>query len=453
MRLGGFFLSRIKENKVFIKTIAALAAPIILQEVLNASVNMLDVVMIGSMGIEEVTAVGLSNQIFFLFTVFCSGAVGAASIFSGQFFGKGDMQSIHKVMGINFVFVLLLATLFASGAFFFPEYLIRIYSNDEVVIALGAEYLRHIALSYFFTAITFSINGVLRSIAQTKIPMVTTIIALLSNLTLTYIFIFVLELGVAGTAVATVIARSIEITAQLLIINKLRLPIVTKIKEYFTADKEFVKIFFKTGLPVIINAIIWSIGVSFYQVAYKFAGTEAQGAMQIASTVQNVFMVVGMAVGTSCGIMIANLLGGGNREKAIEYSRKCLITAVCFSTFMGMVLMLFSPIIAGFFDIDEAVKESVIKLLYIISFGIIMKTFNYTAIVGIIRSGGDTKFCLFLDLGVVWLIGIPMAFLGAAVLHLPIHLVLIMVYAEEVVKIGISGYRVLSNKWAKNLVG
>lgn len=450
---GEIFLLKSKDNKVFIKTVSALAVPIILQEVLNASVNMLDVVMIGSMGIKEVTAIGLSNQIFFLFMVFCSGGIGASSIFTGQFFGKGDIKSIHKVMGICFAFTLVLAALFAAGAFFFPHHLMRIYSNDEIVIALSAEYLKYISISYFFTAITISLNGILRSIGQTKIPMATTMVALFSNLILTYIFIFVLELGVAGTAIATVIARAIEITVQMIIINKLRLPIVTKIQSYFVADKAFIKTFFKTGVPVMANAIIWSIGVSFYQIAYKFAGTDAQGAMQIANTVQNVFIVVGMAIGTSCGIMMANLLGAGNREKAIEYSRKCLISVVAVSSLMGILLALFSPYIINLFDIEDAVKQSAQNLMYIISFGVIIKNYNYTAIVGIIRSGGDTKFCLFLDMGAVWLVGIPMGFLAATVLHLPIHFILLMIYAEEFVKIVLCTIRVLSNKWAKNLVG
>ena len=441
-----------KEKKAFFKTLIGLSIPIMLQEMLNSSVNMVDVLMIGSLGIEAVAAVGLANQIFFLFILLCFGIVSGSSIFTGQFYGKGDLAGVHKVMGICFVATTAGAAFFATGAIFFPQFLMRIYSNDETVIELGASYLRIIGFSYFFTAITASINAALRSIGQTKFPMITTMVALFMSVSLNYVFIFIFEMGVAGAALGTLSARIVEILLQIFIIFKFKLPVAAPFRSYFVADKDFIKTFFKTTAPVILNEVVWATGVSLYQIAYKYVGMEAQGAMQIASTVQNLFMVIGMAVGTSCGIMLANLLGAGEHQKAIQYSRKCLGLVVFFSMGMGIVLILCTPVIVTLFEISDEVKQSLTNIIYVVALGMPFKTFAYTTIVGILRSGGDTKFCLMLDSGTVWLIGVPCAFFSAIVLQWPIHFVFATVYIEEIVKCAISGHRVWKNKWARTLV-
>lgn len=440
------------ENGTFIKNLTILAIPIILQEILNASVNMIDTLMIGKLGIHEVTAVGLANQVFFLFTLLCFGITSGSSIFTGQFYGKEDYNSVHKVMGICFVATTTAAFIFAGGAFFIPRTIMSIYTNDEAVIELGVKYLRVIAVSYFLTAITVSFNAALRSTRQTKIPMFTTMIALVCNAGLNYVFIFIFDMSVAGAAIATVIARMLEISAQFLIIFKLKLPVAGAFKSYFSSDRAFIKTFFATTVPVILNEFFWALGTSIYHIIYKYAGTEGQGAIQIAANIQNIFMVIGMAVGTSCGIMIANFLGAGEIEKAIKYSRKCLALAVVFSACMSGFLLIFSPFVVNFFEVSDVVKENVRNIIFVIAFGMPLKTFNYTTIVGILRSGGDTLFCLILDGGAVWFVGIPLGFLAAAVLHFPIHMILLFVYGEEIAKLFFAGWRTFTNKWARSLV-
>lgn len=440
------------EDKVFFRNLCYLAVPIVLQELLNSSVNMMDTFMIGQLGDAEVASVGLANQIFFLFNLMIFGINSGASIFMGQYWGKRDVKNIHRVMGICFVLSSLASAFFCFGALFAPKVLMNIYSQDLEVINLGVEYLRVIGISYFMTAIVVCFNVSLRVINQTKFPMFTTFISLISNVIFNYIFIFVMNLGVAGAALGTLCARSIEITIQIILIRKFRLPIGTKIKNYFTANKEFIINFMKITAPVILNEFIWAVGTSIYNIAYKYSGTQAQAAVQISSTVQNLFIVVGMGVGAACGIMLSNSLGAGDIKKAIIYSRKCLVISVILSTFMGIGLIVSSPLIVSMFDVQQVVKDYARYILIVISVGMIFKTFNYTSIVGILRSGGDTKFCLFLDFSSVWFIGVPMAFLGSAFLHLPIYWTVALVFLEEIFKFFISGYRVLTNKWAKSVI-
>lgn len=440
------------KDKVFLKLAASLAIPIILQDILNSSVNMVDTFMIGRLGESEVAAVGLANQIFFIFQLILFGITSGSAIFIGQYWGKRDIDNIHKVMGISIGLSLSFALLFSVLAYFIPEKIMMLYSKDPDVIKLGCDYLEIIIISYFFSAIIVAVNSALRSTGKTTLPMCTTFISLFSNIIFNYIFIFVLALGVKGAAIATVLARLIEITSQLILIYKLKTPIAAKISNYLKADKSFLKNFFKITLPVILNEFMWALGTSIYNMAYKYSGTEAQAAVQISSTIQNLFMVTGTGAGFACSILLSNALGAGDIKKAISYSRKCIKISLILSIFMGIALLFLSDFILMFFDVSDIVKEYAYYLFIIIAMGMVVKTYNYTTIAGILRSGGDTKFCLILDAAGVWLVGIPFSFLGSAVLGLPIYITVALVYMEEVLKFFISSKRVLSNKWAKTII-
>lgn len=440
------------KDKVFLKNLGYLAIPIILQELLNSSVNIVDTFMIGRLGSASVAAVGLGNQIFFLFMLLCFGINSGASIFMGQYWGKGDVKSIHKVMGISFLMALFAAGVFCMGAVCFPEALMKIYSKDNEVVMLGASYLRVIGFSYFLTALIVIINGALKVTGQTRQPMFTTLISLLSNVILNYIFIFKCNFGVQGAALGTLLARTIELSCQLIFSFRFKRPIATNIKSYFKIERTFIKPLLVITMPVILNEFVWALGTSIYNIAYKYSGTVAQAAVQIAGTVQNLFVVVGMGVGAACGIMLSNALGAGDIQKAIKYARKCMVLAVALSLVMGVILAIFSPYIVECFKVDQEARIFAYKMLLVVSVGMVFKTFNYTSIVGILRSGGDTKFCLLVDACSVWLIGVPMAFLGSKILGLPIYITFAMVYLEEVAKLIVSGKRVLSNIWAKTLV-
>jgi len=440
-------------DKVFFKTLVFLAVPIILQEILNSSVNMMDTFMIGQLGDIEVAAVGLANQIFFLFSLMLFGINSGASVFMGQYWGKGEIESIHKIMGISFVLSFSAAFLFCFGALCIPETLMNIYSKDELVVQQGVKYLRVIALSYFMSAFIITINTALKSIGQTKFPMFTTFISLISNIILNYIFIFILEMGVSGAALGTIISRTIEVLVQILLINKFKVPIAVNIKNYFNADKEFTKKFLKLTYPVILNECMWALGTSIYNIAYKYSGTQAQAAVQISGTIQNLFMVVGIGIGAASGIILSNTLGAGDLKKAIRYSRNCIVMAVILSVIMGIGLFNCSGFIVSLFEVNDVVKLYAQRILFVVAVGMIFKTFNYTTVVGILRSGGDTRFCLILDASSVWFIGIPMAFLGSKFLQLPIYWTFALVYLEEFFKFFLSGKRVLSNKWANTIVG
>ena len=439
-------------DKAFFKNLFILIIPIIFQELLNSSVNLVDNFMIGRLGEVAITSVGLANQLFFVFNLILFGINSGAAVFVGQYFGKGDFNGIHKVMGFGIILSLLNATVFVLAITFAPEFLMSLYSKDHTVISESVKYLKVISPAYFAIAFIMSINASLKAIRKTHFPMITTFIALITNIILNYLFIFKLGYGVKGAAMATLCARCVELLSQLSIIFIKKLPIITKPKNYFKFDKDFVSSYFNVCTPVILNEIFWSIGITVCNMAYRFSGTDAQSAIQITGTIQNLFIVMGVAIGGGCGILLSNVLGFGDIDKAKEYAKKCMVLTIIMSSIMGVILIMLSPYIINMFNIKDLVKDYTHKLLMVVSFGIIFKTYNYTTIVGILRSGGDTKYTAILDFASVWFIGIPMAFLGTYVLDLPVYVTYAMVYSEEIIKVFFSNARVRKNKWAKSLV-
>ncbi len=439
-------------DRRFLKNLAFLAVPIILNELLNSAVNMLDTFMIGTLGDAPVAAVGLGNQVFFLFTLIAFGINSGTAIFMGQFMGKNAMPDVHRTIGLSLILTFTAAVLFALAAFFIPDKIMSIYSKDSSVVALGCDYLRTIAFSYILTAIIIVFNSALKVTGNTLQPMMTTFITFLINFTGNYVFILKMGLGVRGAALSTLIARSCELILQFAIMAARKRTVLTLPKNYFSLSLSFCKPFVGVSLPVVINETVWALGTSAYNIAYKFSGTVAQAAIQIASTVQSLFLVAGLGVGSACAIILSNTLGAGDKEKALDYSKKCIFFGILISIVMGCILAFAAPFIVGIFNVDNLAKDYAYKMLLIVSVGMILKTITYITICGILRSGGDTKFCLVLESCSVWFIGLPMAFFGSAILCLPIYVTFAMVYVEELVKAVISFKRVSANKWLRTLV-
>ena len=441
------------ENKIFYKRMLQLAPPVILSELLNSLVNILDTVMIGrAMGIREVTAVALSGQVFFMYVMIFWGVVGGCGVFIGQYYGKGELHNIQKTVGLGLTLSLSIAFVFFVPSFFFSQQVIGLFSQDPYVIEAGGSFLRILSLCYFFVAITFTRNGCMRNTGQTKIPMLTTAAALVLNFVFNYILIFMIGAPLEWVAMGTVLARFAELWLQQYFIRRFNIPIRGNLKQYLSYDMEFVKKFLKISIFIILNLAAFSIGTTAYNVAYSFAGTDAQGAIRIATSMMQLFMVLGLSFGVFTQIIMTNTLGAGNRDLAIKYSRKCMFNVMGVGSIMAVLLIVFAPLIVLFFEADEQVSYYVLRLTYVYALGIVLRCTNFVNLSGIMRSGGDTRFNFIVDMIAVWCIGLPIAFLGAAYFGWPIYWVVLFVHMDEVFKFVVSTHRVLSNKWANRIV-
>lgn len=445
-------------NKDFFKVMIAIALPITLQNLIASSVNMLDTLMITSLGQESLAAVGLANQVFFFYAVTIFGVATGSSIFIAQFWGKKDTKNIRRILGLSLAIVSVLGVIFTLAALFVPEHIMRIFSNDIKVIKLGVDYLRIVSFSYIITGISFAYSVASRSIGQAKMPMIVSIVSFVTNAVFNYLLIFgklgLPQLGIKGAAYGTLIARIVEIVLILYFIySNNKNPLAGSIKDMIDWTSDFVKKYFKTAYPVILNEALWSLGTVLYSIAYAKIGTEAAAAVQILNTVQNIFMVMTRGLANACTVMVGNKIGAEEEEVAIEYANSFMIISIVLGMVLGIMLFLTSDTILTFFkNLTPELYATSKKLLIVLAIFFFVKAFNGTMIVGVLRGGGDTRFSMLLEMAAVWIVGVPLAFLGALVFKLPVYYVTSLVYIEEVVKAVVGIPRIISKKWVTNVI-
>lgn len=446
------------KNKDFFKATIAIALPITLQNLIASSVNMLDTLMITSLGQESLAAVGLANQVFFFYAVTIFGVATGSSIFIAQFWGKKDTMNIRRILGLSLTIVSALGVIFTLAALFVPEHIMKIFSNDIKVIKLGVDYLRIVSFSYIITGISFAYSVASRSIGQAKMPMIVSIVSFVTNAVFNYLLIFgklgLPQLGIKGAAYGTLIARIVEIALILYFIySNNKNPLAGSIKDMTDWTGDFVKKYFKTAYPVILNEALWSLGTVLYSIAYAKIGTEAAAAVQILNTVQNIFMVMTRGLANACTVMVGNKIGAEEEEVAIEYANSFMIISIALGIVLGIMLFLTSDAILTFFkNLTPELYDTSKKLLIVLAIFFFVKAFNGTMIVGVLRGGGDTRFSMLLEMAAVWIVGVPLAFLGALVFKLPVYYVTALVYVEEVVKAVVGIPRIISKKWVTNVI-
>lgn len=444
------------KDKRFNTVIKTIAIPVALQNLLMSALNTLDTVMISSLGDAAISAVGLANQIFFFLSLICFGITTGSSVLIAQFWGKEDNDSIKKVHGMSLMLSVIVAIIFTIAAQIMPDKLMKIFIDKSEVVAYGVDYLRTVSFSYVLTSITFAYAVAMRSVGNAKSPLAASIVAFIANTFFNYCLIFgklgFPKLGVVGGALGTIIARFLELSVILYVIYKFKGPINASYRELTSWDKNFYKRYFKTASPVIINETFWSLGQVIYSVAYAKLGTEAITALQVGMAAQNILFVLVRGLSSACTVMIGNDIGAGKEESAFKFGNNFLILSALAGIVSGLLLIILRPAILLMFPkISMGAYKVSMQLMVVIGITFFIRTYNSTLIVGILRGGGDTKYSMILEMSSVWLIGIPMAFLGASVLHVPLYAVYLLVSLEELVKAIVGIIRVRSKKWIKNV--
>jgi len=443
-------------DKKFLNTMLKLAAPIMLQNLIFSSLNLVDGVMIGQLGDSAVAAVGIANQIFFLVSLLFFGVGSGSAIFAAQYWGRKDTERIQSVLGLSLLMSISGAILFSLVAILFPVQVINIYSKDPSVISQGSVYLQIVAFSYVITAISNSFAFVLRSTENVKLPLLTSLVALSLNTLMNYGLVLgnfgLPSLGVKGAAIATVISRLIEVTLLLLIIYRRKLPVAAKLPALLNFKILSIKKFFNTTLPVIATEIIWSFGITTYNVVYARIGTESIAAVNIAGTLDRLIFVVFIGLGNACAIMIGNRIGAQENELATDYAKKFLLLGAIGASVLGLIMFIFVTPLLSFYQVSALTIDFTVKLIGFMALSLPIRSLNLILLIGILRAGGDTKVAFFIDAGSVWVVGVPMALIGAFVLGLPVHWVYLMVLGDEAIKLGFGLYRFFSQRCINYLV-
>lgn len=450
------WIDEIFNDKKFYKKLMIIAVPIVLQNLIGSSLNMIDTLMVGMVGENELAAVGLANQFFLLILMGITGITGGTAIFTSQFWGKGDIKNIRRMLGICLISVVGITTIGTIFVLIFPYQIMRFFTPDTILINLGTQYFRVVAISYVFTAITFSYNFSLRSIGRTTLPMVVSIIAVLINVICNYIFIFghfgAPALGVVGAALGTAIARIVETTILVGIVYLRKGVLAAKFSELIDVSREMISRITMPVVFVVLNELCWGLGMVVYSAAYGHIGAGAVASVQISSTVANLSTVLVFGLAGAASTMVGNKIGEGEEAVGKLYAKRIAILSMLFAVILSSILALSSRAIVGLFAVSLQVASASLTILYITSGILVLRTFNVVMIVGILRGGGDAKVALYIEMITMWLVGVPMALLGAFILKWPIEAVFAIVALEEVVKFILCLYRFKSGKWAHNII-
>ena len=455
--MGSIQIRSVFEDKKFLRKTIAIGIPIAIQSLLNTTLNLVDNMMIGSLGESSIAAVGLANKVFFVFTLLLFGVVSGSSILTAQYFGKRDIKNIRRVLGMSLIIGLSGALLFMIAGLFIPKAVMRIFTPSEGTISIGASYLAIVAVSYPLTAITNCYISLLRATNKVKAPVFISLVAILVNVVLNYTFIFgnfgAPRLGVQGAAIATVIARLVECISILSVVYISKGPAAARIKELIGFDKEFIKKYFITVSPVIANEFMWGLGVTMYSLVYGRMGDRAVAAITITQNVEQICVVIFQGLSSATAVILGNELGANKLKDAEKHAKSFFILQLMLTIVMGFVCILIRNPLIDLFSVQKDVASDIVKCLTVFVCYLPFRMFNLINIVGVLRSGGDTKASLLLDITGVWCVGIPFAFLGGIVLGLPIYYVYAMITIEEVYKFILGFKRYKQKKWLKNIVG
>jgi len=441
----------------FYRRVLGIAVPIAIHNLMISAINMADVFMVGQLGEEAIAALGISNQLMFLLILFLFGMGSGGQIFVSQFYGKGDLLNLRRVMGVILTLGIFVSMAAFVGARFFPEVIVGLFSNDVPVVKYACEYLKIVSWSYIFTAISFIYQVVLRSTDSPRLPVYSCAMALVINIVFNWILIFghlgFPAMGIEGAALATLIARVAETAFTLAYAYIGKLAAAAKFSELVSAKKDLLKQLLVTSAPVFFNEITWAFGILALNWIYAKLGTESIAALNISDSVTKLFFAAFIGIGNAGAVILGHDIGADiEAEKVWRTSVRLVKLSILTGVFLSLLVFLFTTPILSVYNISENVYDLAYKSTLVWIFFLPVVAFNNLNIVGILRSGGDTKAAFLIDVGALWVIAVPLSFAGAVFFQLPLYWVLALGKIEEAIKFIWGFKRYVSKKWIRNLV-
>ena len=443
-------------NKSFLIKLFKLSLPIMMQSLFVVLGSAITTLMTGQLGDIPLASLGLANQLYYILSLAQFGIASGASIFTAQYWGNRDKASISKVLGVSLLVGLVVSLVFMSVAIFIPRVFLSIFTTDEQVISLGVDLLKIIGWSFFFTPITNSYYLILRSTGNVRMPMVVSFSGVVLNTIIGYALIFgklgAPALGAQGAAYANLIARVLECILIVWMVYYLKTPLAVKPSTMFTFNTSFLKNTLRKVLPVTVNELLWAVGVSAYSAIYAHINTESIAAINIKISIEDLVFVPFLGIIYACGILVGNAIGSGDQEKSYDYVKQSARIVMILAVIVGGLLMLGSGFITSLYKVSDLAAFYTRNVLMVLGAILWLRTTNTLYFLGMMRSGGDTRFAYWMDVGSMWFIGVPCAWLAAFVFHLPVYYVYLFVTIEEVVKFFLSIWRFRSNRWIHNLI-
>ena len=451
-------------DRKFYMMVLKVAVPIIVQNGISNFVNMLDNIMVGQVGTEQMSGVSIVNQLMFVFNLALFGAVSGPGIFTAQYVGQKNNEGVRYTIRFKLIMSVVLSVLGVSIFMLFKDNLIMMFLHDnneglDLTRTLGyaKEYLMAMLFGLFPFAITCSYASTLRESGETNVPMVAGLIAVGVNLVFNYILIFghfgAPKLGVVGAAVATVISRFVELFIVVFWTHKHkeRAAFAVGLYKGFHIPGQLSKKIIITGFPLFINEFFWSLGMSMVTQCYSMRGLEVIAAFNISNTIVNLFNVVLISMGSVVAIIIGQQLGSGDTEAVVDTDRKLITLGVLSSAVLGIILIIMAPLFPRFYNTTDSIRNLSVELMRVAA--IFMPVGSYlNCAYFTIRSGGKTFITFLFDSAYLWVICWPIAFVLSRYTGMTIIPMYITILSLDFIKVVIGAILLKKRIWIKSLV-
>ncbi len=459
-------LEKLKGDRGFYRMVAMLVLPIIVQQGITNFVNLLDNIMIGALGTLPMSAVSIVNQLIFVFNLTLFGGLSGVSIFGAQFWGVKDYDGMRRTLRIKLMFGVTVTAAICLLLLTKGELLIGLWLGGaantpaEVAAVLGAgmEYLRIIVFGLPAFMLTQAYVNTLRETGETVAPMIASLIAVLVNLVGNYLLIFgkfgFPALGVAGGAIATVMARWLE--ALYIVAHAHRhtdkYPFMPGLYKRLYVPPELLKKVAITGTPLLFNELLWSVGNTLINNSYSARGLQVVASVNILGTTWQFFAVVMFSMGAAVSILVGQKLGAGDIEGARAINTKLLFAAFVLHLGVGAMLIGVAPYIPLLFKTEPAVRALATRMLMVAGLSLPVHTLIHCSYFAI-RSGGKTVITFLFDCGFMWAVSVPLAFFLCRFTSLPVILIYAVLQFADVGKLAIGLAMLKNGFWAKNIIG
>jgi len=456
-------LSRYIGDRAFYKTLLAILLPVVLQNGLTNLVSLLDNIMVGSIGTEQMSGVSIVNQLIFVFNLSIFGAMAGAGIFTAQFFGKGDTNGVRHTFRFKILTAMLILAIGLIVFICFRDPLIALYLHGSetgdiaATAAYGADYLNIMLWGLLPFAIQQVYAGTLRECGETLLPMKAGVVAIFVNLIFNYILIFgkfgAPAMGVRGAAVATVLSRYVEVAIIMIWTHthKEHAPFICGAYRSMHVPVNLVRDIIKKGMPLLANEFLWSVGMAFLNQCYSTRGLAVVASMNISSTIANLFNVIWLSMGTVVAIMIGQQLGAGEFDNAKQSFKRLVAFSVAGAVVIGVLMALFAPLFPRLYNTTDEVRDIATKLLLITASVGPLNAYCHCCYFAL-RSGGKTWITFIFDNVYLWALNVPLALLLTRCTDWSILVIYTIVNYVYILKCLLGGSMIKKGVWIHNIV-
>lgn len=453
--LGAFRMHLFVREKAFYRMFFSMTLVLALQNLIAFSVNLADNIMLGAYSELSLSGAAVSNQVQFLLQMMMMGTGSGMVVIAAQYWGKRQLEPIKRVFAVALWVALIVSSILTAVAFFAPQALLGLLTNEAAVVAQGAVYLRILSVSYCFFAATTIMLGVMRSVETVKIGFWMSLSTLFVNVSLNYILIYgkfgMPEMGIRGAALATTISRILEFLIVLTYTGWIDKKLKLRLADVFGVQVGYVRDFFKTGMPTMLSSTSWGIAMGIQGAILGRLGATTIAANSIAAALFQVMIVLASGSASSSSVIIGKTVGSGDIERVRQYTKTLQMLFLGIGVLTGTGLLLSKNAIIGLYNVAPETETLANIFITVLSVTVVGTAYQMPGLTGIVSGGGDTKFVLFNDLIFMWGIVLPISALSAFVFGFPVPVTFICLKSDQIIKCAVAVVKINRFRWIKKL--